>query len=43
MCIRDRLKRQREESGIARQGLLVPEVIDLDEASATRVVGACLL
>ncbi len=36
----ERLKRQREESGIARQGLLVPEVIDLDEASATRVVGA---
>jgi len=33
----ERLKRQREQHGIARQGLLVPEVVDLDEASAARV------
>ncbi len=36
----EKLKRQREESGIARQGLLVPEVVDLDEASAARVAAA---
>ena len=36
----ERLKRQRAEQGIARQGLLVPEVVDLDEASAARVLEA---
>ncbi|MCB1524917.1 MAG: DNA mismatch repair protein MutL, partial [Rhodoblastus sp.] len=36
----ERLKRQREERGIARQGLLAPEVVELDEASAARVADA---
>ena len=36
----ERLKRQREEHGIARQGLLAPEVVELDEASAARVADA---
>ena len=36
----ERLKRQREEHGIARQGLLVPQVVELDEASAARVAEA---
>ncbi|MCC0005962.1 MAG: DNA mismatch repair endonuclease MutL [Methylobacteriaceae bacterium] len=36
----ERLKRQREEHGIARQGLLAPEVVGLDEASAARVADA---
>ena len=36
----ERLKRQRAEHGVARQGLLVPEVVELDEASAARVAGA---
>ncbi|MFO1133649.1 MAG: DNA mismatch repair endonuclease MutL [Rhodoblastus sp.] len=36
----ERLKRQRAEHGIARQGLLVPQVVELDEASAARVADA---
>ena len=36
----EKLKRQREEHGIARQGLLAPEVVDLDEASAARIAAA---
>ncbi|MCB1539747.1 MAG: DNA mismatch repair endonuclease MutL [Rhodoblastus sp.] len=36
----EKLKRQREERGIARQGLLAPEVVELDEASAARVADA---
>jgi len=34
----ERLKRQRAEHGVARQGLLVPQVVELDEAGAARVV-----
>jgi DNA mismatch repair protein MutL len=35
----ERMKKQMEEGGIARQPLLVPEVVDLDPAEAARVVG----
>jgi DNA mismatch repair protein MutL len=34
----ERMKKQMEEGGIARQPLLVPEVVDLDPAEATRIV-----
>jgi DNA mismatch repair protein MutL len=34
----ERMKKQMEEGGIARQPLLVPEVVDLDPAEAARVV-----
>lgn len=33
----ERLKAQRAQSGIARQGLLVPEIVELDEADAQRL------
>ncbi|MDB5511232.1 MAG: mismatch repair endonuclease MutL, partial [Enterovirga sp.] len=33
----ERLKRQRRESGIARQALLIPEVVELDALDAARV------
>ncbi len=36
----EKLKRQRDEHGVARQGLLAPEVVDLDEASAARVAAS---
>lgn len=35
----ERMKHQMEEGGIARQPLLVPEVVDLDPAEVTRVTG----
>jgi DNA mismatch repair protein MutL len=35
----ERMKKQMEEGGIARQPLLVPEVVDLDPAEAARVAG----
>jgi len=36
----ERLKREREGTGIATQPLLVPEVIDLDPAQVERIAGA---
>ena len=36
----ERLKRQRADSGIARQALLIPEVVELDPADALRLVEA---
>ncbi|RVU21646.1 DNA mismatch repair endonuclease MutL [Methylobacterium oryzihabitans] len=36
----ERLKRERAAGGIARQGLLIPEVVELDPAEADRLVGA---
>ncbi|HMN71665.1 MAG TPA: DNA mismatch repair endonuclease MutL [Rhodoblastus sp.] len=36
----EKLKRQREAQGVARQGLLAPEVVELDEAGAARVAEA---
>ncbi|MEI2735090.1 MAG: hypothetical protein V9G24_09995 [Rhodoblastus sp.] len=36
----ERLKRQRAEHGIARQGLLAPQVVELDEAGAARIADA---
>ncbi len=33
----ERLKAQLAQSGVARQGLLVPEILDLDEADALRI------
>ena len=36
----ERLKRQRAETGIARQVLLIPEVVELDAADAARLVEA---
>ncbi len=36
----EKLKRQRQEHGIARQGLLAPQVVELDEGSAARVAAA---
>ncbi len=35
----ERMKKQMEEGGIARQPLLVPEVVDLDPAEVVRVTG----
>jgi DNA mismatch repair protein MutL len=35
----ERMKKQMEEGGIARQPLLVPEVVDLDPAEVARVTG----
>jgi DNA mismatch repair protein MutL len=37
----ERLKRARAEQGVARQALLSPLVVDLDEADAARLVEAC--
>ena len=34
----ERMKKQLAETGIARQALLVPEIVDLDEAEARRVL-----
>ncbi len=34
----ERLKRQRAEAGIARQVLLIPEIVELDPADASRVL-----
>lgn len=34
----ERLKASLDRSGVARQGLLVPEIVELDEASAERIV-----
>src|SRR5947209_10702773 len=36
----ERLKRQRAESGIARQALLVPVVVDMQQSDVTRIVAA---
>ncbi|MDE2578132.1 MAG: DNA mismatch repair endonuclease MutL [Hyphomicrobiales bacterium] len=36
----EKLKRQRAEQGIARQLLLAPAVVDLDESAAARVIAA---
>ena len=36
----ERLKRQRAAQGVARQGLLAPEVVELDEAAAARIAEA---
>jgi DNA mismatch repair protein MutL len=36
----ERLKRQREESVIARQALLVPAVVDMEESDVARIVAA---
>jgi DNA mismatch repair protein MutL len=36
----ERLKRQRAESGIARQALLVPSVVDMEQSDVARVVAA---
>jgi DNA mismatch repair protein MutL len=36
----ERLKRQRAEHGIARQGLLAPQVVELDEAGTARIADA---
>jgi DNA mismatch repair protein MutL len=36
----ERLKRQREEAGIARQALLIPEVVELDAADVGRLAEA---
>ena len=36
----EKLKKQRAEHGVARQGLLVPEVVELDESSAARIAVA---
>ncbi len=36
----ERLKRQRDENGIARQALLVPAVVDLEESDVARVIAA---
>ena len=33
----ERMKRQMAESGVARQGLLLPEVVEMDETSADRL------
>lgn len=35
----ERMKQALAESGIARQGLLIPEVVELDEAGAERLAG----
>jgi DNA mismatch repair protein MutL len=35
--VQERLKRAAAAGGIARQGLLIPEVVDLDEAAAARL------
>ncbi len=35
----ERMKRALAESGVARQGLLIPEVVELDEAAAERLAG----
>jgi DNA mismatch repair protein MutL len=35
----ERLKKSRAENGIARQPLLIPEVVELDESEAARLVG----
>ena len=36
----ERLKRQRDANGIARQALLIPEVVELSEADAARLLDA---
>ena len=36
--VHERLKTALEEGGVARQGLLIPEVVELDEAGADRVL-----
>ncbi|MBV9393163.1 MAG: DNA mismatch repair endonuclease MutL [Methylobacteriaceae bacterium] len=36
----ERLKRQRAETGIARQALLVPAVVEMEAADVARIVGA---
>ena len=36
--VHERLKKALEEGGVARQGLLIPEVVELDEGSATRLL-----
>ncbi len=35
----EKLKRQMEEAGVASQALLVPEIVDLSESEATRLLG----
>jgi len=36
--VQERLKRGLEEGGVARQGLLIPEVVELDETAAGRLI-----
>jgi DNA mismatch repair protein MutL len=38
--IYERLKRQRAESGIARQALLVPAVVDMEQSDVARIIDA---
>jgi len=35
--VHERIKRGMEDRGVARQGLLIPEVVELDEAAAARI------
>lgn len=39
----ERLKRERASAGIARQGLLIPEVVELDPVEADRVLDAAAM
>ena len=36
--VHERIRRQLEGNGVARQGLLIPEVVELDEAAAARLL-----